>query len=125
MLRLSVSARPLAIARLDAGEAVPAWFDVHTPFCALVRSEDELTLVCAEEEVPEDVAAQRGWRALTVHGPLDFGLTGILAGLAAPLAAAGVPIFAISTFDTDSILVAEERLPDAVAALREAGHEVG
>ncbi len=123
-LHLAVTRERLAIARLEAGDPVPGWFDVHRPFCALVRSGDELSLVCAEDEVPEDVPAQRGWRALSVHGPLDFGLTGILAGLAGPLAAAGIPVFAISTFDTDHVLVSEDRLPDAIEALRGAGHEV-
>lgn len=125
LLRLSVTTHRLGIARLDPGDPLPGWFDVHAPFCALIRSEDELTLICDEDEIPEDVRAERGWRALSVHGPLDFGLTGVLAGLAAPLAAAGIPIFAISTFDTDHVLVAEDRLPDALAALRAAGHDVG
>ena len=65
-----------------------------------------------------------GWRALAVAGPLDFGLTGILASLASPLAAAGVSIFAISTYDTDYVLVREQALAVAIDALRAAGHDV-
>jgi hypothetical protein len=72
--------------------------------------------------VPADVRCEPGWRALAVKGPLDFGLTGILASIAAPLAEAGISIFAISTFDTDYVLVKAERLDDAVEALRRAGH---
>ncbi len=69
-------------------------------------------------------AAERGWRALEVQGPLDLTLTGILASLAQPLADAGVPVFALATVDTDVILVRAERLGDATTALRDAGHEV-
>lgn len=90
----------------------------------MVRTAAETTVVCAEETVPGDVRAERGFRALAVAGPLDFALTGVLAALALPLAEAGVSIFAVSTYDTDHVLVREERLEEAVAALRAAGHRV-
>jgi hypothetical protein len=72
--------------------------------------------------VPAGVRCEPGWRALAVEGPLDFGLTGILASIATPLAEAGISLFAISTFDTDYVLVKAERLDDAMEALRRAGH---
>ena len=68
--------------------------------------------------------AEKGWRCLKVLGPLDLGLTGILASLAAPLAEAGVPIFAISTYDTDYILVKEENLEKARQGLQASGASV-
>jgi hypothetical protein len=74
--------------------------------------------------VPAGAKVDEGWRLLTVRGPLEFTLTGIMASLAGSLAAAGVPIFAMSTFDTDHILVKETDLQRAINALREAGHEV-
>jgi hypothetical protein len=74
--------------------------------------------------VPEGAKVDGGWRLLTVRGPLEFTLTGIMASLAGSLAAAGVPIFAMSTFDTDHILVKQVDVERAVVALREAGHEV-
>ncbi|MBN1372589.1 MAG: ACT domain-containing protein, partial [Anaerolineaceae bacterium] len=74
--------------------------------------------------VPGGVRAEGGWRALKVLGPLDFSLTGILAGLASTLAAAGVSIFALSTFDTDYIMVKESSLGTAIEALREQGHTI-
>lgn len=80
--------------------------------------------MCDESEIPAEVHAERGFRALKVVGPLDFSLVGVLASIAMPLAQAGISIFAISTFDTDYILIREQQLPSAVAALREAGHEV-
>lgn len=115
----------LAVARLDAGAAQPDWVTAGAgQLLAVVRTPNELSVVCRQGAVPLDVRAERGWRALEVAGPLEFALTGVLASLAVPLAAAGVPIFALSTFDTDYVLVREERLDDAVGALRDAGHEV-
>ena len=84
----------------------------------------DTSIVCASARVPDGVRAERGWRALTVEGPLDFALTGVLAALAVPLADAGVSIFAVSTYDTDHVLVRSDRLADAVEALRAAGHSV-
>lgn len=74
--------------------------------------------------MPEGVRKQGGWRCLEVGGPLPFELTGVLASLASPLAAAGVPIFAVSTFDTDYLLVPGEKLEAALAALGAAGHRL-
>jgi hypothetical protein len=91
---------------------------------AVVRTVAEVSVVCAAERVPDDVRAERGWRALEVAGPLDFALTGVLAAIAVPLARADVSIFAVSTFDTDYVLVRADRLAAAVRALREAGHRV-
>lgn len=83
-----------------------------------------MTVVCAEDEVPAGVRAERGRRSLSVAGPLEHSLTGVLAGLSAPLADAGVPVFVLSTWETDHLLVAEEQCGTAAAALREAGHRV-
>jgi hypothetical protein len=91
---------------------------------AIVRSADELSIVCEESKVPMDVKTERGWRVLKVLGPLDFSLVGILSDLANALAKAGVSIFAISTYDTDYVLVKQDQLDVALFALREAGHEV-
>jgi len=107
-----------AICRLAPDAAVPA------SFFSATRTEDELSIVCLDAQAPEDAKTESGWRALQVIGPLEFSLTGILAAIAAPLAAAGVSIFAISTFDTDYVLVKEENLAKAWAALRAAGHRV-
>jgi len=93
-------------------------------FFSLTRTANELSLVCEESRVPVGARQQGGWVALKLHGPFDFGLTGILAAVLEPLRDAGVGIFALSTFDTDYVLVAAEQLPEAVAALRGAGHTV-
>ncbi len=86
--------------------------------------DDELSVVCPQELVPEDVRSEGGWRALKLEGPFEFSEVGVLASVAAPLAEAEVGIFAVSTFDTDYVLVKREQLQPAVAALRGRGHEV-
>jgi hypothetical protein len=125
-MRLTRYAGAWAVCRLEAAAGLPAWFSVATtsPLAAVVRRGDELTLVCAEDDVPEDVLADRGWAAFEIAGPMELTLTGVLASLAAPLAEAGVPIFALATYDTDVVLVPGARAGDAAAALRGAGHDV-
>jgi hypothetical protein len=114
----------LALARLPADAPVPAWV-AGRDFLAVVRTRTELSIVCRDDAVPATHAeVERGFRALAVNGTLDFALTGIVAALSAPLAAAGISIFGISTYDTDHILVREDRLADAKAVLTAAGHTV-
>lgn len=113
----------LAVCRLPPGDAVPAWTLGHT-FWSVTRTPAETSVVCPAEAVPDGVRTEPGWRALGVDGPLDFGLTGVLAALAAPLADAGVPIFVVSTYDTDYLLVPEPTLDRALATLETAGHPV-
>ena len=123
-MSLKVLDGELAICRLEAGTPLPGWFDLHGPFSAAVRRDGELSLVCDAAAVPAGVTADRGWRALELEGSQDLALTGVLAGLARPLADAGVPLFALATYDTDVLLVPSARLADAVASLRAARHTV-
>ena len=102
---------------------VPDWA-VEGGFFSVTRTDDELSMVCPEEVVPDEARSEEGWRALKLEGPFEFSEVGVLASVAAPLAEAGVRIFAVSTFDTDYVLVKEEQLSPAVAALRGRGHEV-
>jgi uncharacterized protein len=123
MNALAVLPGRLAVCRLPEGSSTE--LPAARPVSALVRRAGELTVVCAEDEAPAGARVQRGWRALEVDGPFELtGVTGVLAGLAAPLARAGVSVFAMATFDTDVLLVQEEALDHAVAALRAAGHRV-
>jgi uncharacterized protein len=113
----------LAVCRLPAG--TPTELPAARPVSALVVRAGELTVVCGEDHAPAGARVQGGWRALEVAGPFELtGVTGVLAGLAAPLARAGISIFAMATFDTDVLLVQEDALEHAVAALRAAGHRV-
>jgi len=92
-------------------------------FCSVTRTPTEISIVC---EYPPDVCTkvESGWCALEIVGPLDFALTGVLASFATPLAAAGISIFAISTFDTDYLLVKKDRLEAVNAKLSAAGHRM-
>ena len=122
-LDLTVLPDDLAVCRLPAGAEAPAWLDGEV-FASVTRTPEETSVVCRAGVVPQDVRVEAGWRALRVAGPLDFALTGVLLSLLEPLAAAGVPVFALSTFDTDYLLVREAALDDAVAALAGAGHRI-
>lgn len=122
-LRLNVLPGELAICRLSPDAAPPDWAWVPGPLAAVSRTAEELSIVCAAEGVPPAVQASRGWRTFKVAGPLDFALTGILARLAVPLAEAGISLFAVSTYDTDYLLVREAGVEKAVAVLRR-DHEV-
>lgn len=118
-----------AILRLEPHDPLPAWAMAPSPLQGMLRTAEELTIICREAsdnlapiEALQESRRSQGWRALGVIGPLDFSLVGILASLSATLAEAGVSIFALSTFDTDYILVQGADLETAMAALRDVGH---
>lgn len=123
-MNLTLLAQPLAICRLDAASPVPAWANTACGFLSVTRTADERSIVCAEAVVPGGIRHEPGWLAFRVEGPLDFGLTGVLASLLEPLARAKVSIFALSTFDTDYILVKAAQADTAARALEAAGHTV-
>jgi hypothetical protein len=112
-----------AVCRLDPSGAVPSWtYGAH--FFSITRTADELSVVCPEQAVPEGIKCEKAWRCLRVAGTIDFAAVGILASLVAPLAGAGISVFAISTFDTDYLLVKENDLARALVALSQAGHRI-
>lgn len=118
-LRFTVLDGSFAVCRLkSAAEA-----DLRAvPFVSLTATGEEVSLVCPEAAMPANrTAAETGWRCLKLLGPLDFSLTGVLAEISAALARRKISIFAVSTFDTDYILVKKERVPEAVEALKECG----
>jgi uncharacterized protein len=121
--RLSVLQERLTVCRLEPQAEIPPWA-AGAPFFCVTRTPDELSIICAEERVPAGIACERGWRAFKLEGPFDFGLVGVLASVAAPLAESDVGILAMATYDTDYVLVKEEQLDLATSALRERGHEV-
>ncbi len=99
--------------------------DRDAAFCFTARTDGERSLVCrTQDKPPVTLASEDGWRMFRVRGPLDFSLTGVLARIAALLAEGGIPIFAVSTFDTDYILVKRERETDALSRLAEAGYRI-
>jgi len=123
-LKFTILTQTFTLHRLQPDAAIPrAVF--ASPFYSLSRTEAELSLLVPETLEISSEKCEPGWRALKVAGPLDFALTGILAGIATTLARAGISIFAISTFDTDYILVKNENLKAARDALTAAGHRFG
>ncbi len=123
-LPLELLPTPLAVCRLPADADVPPWAREPGAFVTVSRTPEELSITIDQARVPEGTRAERGYRMFRVRGPLPLHLVGVLAALADPLAAAGLPIFAISTYDTDYVLLKEIDLPRAVAALEGAGHRV-
>jgi uncharacterized protein len=111
-----------AVVRLNPGSAMPEW--ACGELVSITRTPDEVSIVCESGRVPDGVRQESGWRCLRVRGPLEFSMVGVLAALAEPLARANVPIFVVSTFDTDYILVSGAHVDRAGAALVGAGHVV-
>ena len=113
----------LAICRFDATAAVPVWAQQGT-FVSITRTREELTVICPEDHLSQEVQASRGWRAFKLEGPFDLDLVGLLVAVAAPLAQAGVSILPIGTYDTDYLLVRQTQLDAAMRALRFIGIEI-
>jgi hypothetical protein len=120
-LTLSLHEEQFALARLDPGDDFPEWA-LEGSFASVTRTVEEISILCPEGAVPTGVLHEGGWRCLGVVGDLDFSLAGVIASLAEPLAAAGVAILLVSTYDSDYLLVKEDRLEHASQALAEAGH---
>lgn len=120
--RFRVHPELLAIARLQRNAHFPAW--ARGDFVNLARTPDELSIVCAQVHVPPDVKQERDKVALGIEGVIPMTTIGILASLCGALAAANVPVFALSTYDTDWLLVSANKLADARRALESLGHSV-
>ena len=121
-LELRVLPGEYAVWRLPADAAMP---QIEAgAILSLTRTPDEVSVVSVADAVPESVRAERGFRCLAVTGPLDFDITGVVAAISAPLAAAEIPIFVVSTFDTDYLLVRSEHLDRAVQTLTTAGFRI-
>ena len=112
-----------AICRLPASAPLPARAG-DSSFLSITRTTDELSIICPAGEIPADAKHERGWRVLKLRGPFPFTETGILASILTPLADAKIGILAVSTFDTDYVLVKAAQLDAAATALREAGHKL-
>jgi hypothetical protein len=111
-----------AICQLPATEPIPTWANGH--FLSITHSDEELSIVCPQASVPAGIKADAGWVCFKLQGPFAFSQTGILTSFIGPLSANAIPIFTISTYDTDYVLVKEGFLPQALNVLRNAGHEL-
>ena len=111
----------LTVCRLSSAETV----DLSADFFFIGKTDEEISLVCPTASVPADTAAREdGWRGFRIEGVLDFSLTGILAKLSGILAENGIGIFAVSTYNTDYILVKAENFDRSLSVLESAGYEI-
>ncbi len=122
-LDLYVLPERLAICRLGPEEKLPPWAG-SAVLLSVTRTQSETTVVCQEENVPAGITCNKSWRCLRIGGVLDFSQTGILSSLTAPLAEEGIPIYALSTYSTDLILIKEKDLSRAVFVLTRSGNRV-
>jgi uncharacterized protein len=124
-LTITLLAKPYAVSRLDPAAPSPEWATGGDVFC-IMRTPNELSIVCAEASLPDDDAltTERGWRMFRLEGPFPFEMTGVLASVLDPLAKAGVSIFALSTYDTDYVMVKAGQVDAAIIVITQAGHTV-
>jgi hypothetical protein len=121
-LKFSLLSQKFAICRFAPEAPIPDWAD-RGPFTSITRNQYELSIVCPEGQVPEQVQAEREWICLKLEGPIPFSETGVLSSFVKPLSDRAIPIFVVSTYDTDYVLVKETWAKRALAILKEAGHE--
>jgi hypothetical protein len=112
-----------AIVRLAPDAAVPDWA-TKGEFASITRTADELSIVCPTENLPADAHSSHRWICMKLKGPFQFSLTGVLESFLEPLSYSAIPIFAISTYDTDYVLVQEQDTDRALDVLHHAGHEL-
>ena len=120
-MQLKILPGGLTVCRLPSTDAI----DLSADFYFIGRTDEEISLVCRTECVPENTEKREdGWRAFRIEGTLDFSLVGILSKISGILAESGIGIFAVSTYNTDYILVKAEQLDRAVRALETAGYGI-
>ena len=122
-LAFSVLPDKLAVYRFDPQVAIPD-LSAASSFFSITRTQDELSVVCAENDLGPEVQCEKGWRCIKLHGPFNFSETGILSSMVHPLAKAAVPVFAISTFDTDYLLIKATDLKTALKVLTREGLKI-
>jgi hypothetical protein len=109
-----------AVCKLCPDAAIPPWATEGEVF-SITRTADELSVVCSQDSVPDGIRYERDWRCLRVAGSMPFSIIGVVAGLTAALAEAGISVFVVSTFDTDYLLVKQKDLENALEVLRRRG----
>lgn len=123
ILTMKLLKEKYGVCRLGKTQLIPEWAQ-NSDFFSITRTSDELSIVCIEESIPNNVKCEKDWRILKIEGPLDFSLIGILASVSKILAQKGISIFAISTYDTDYILVKNKDIDNAIQSLIKERYEV-
>jgi hypothetical protein len=121
-LRLELLSEEFSLVQLSPVSTIPEWA-TGTNFYSLTRTADEVSMVVPQRSVPLNVKAEKGWRCIRIQGILDFEMVGVLAALAVPLARAGIPIFVLSTYNTDHLFVRTPQLERAIEVLKADGHQ--
>lgn len=120
-LKLSLLKDMYAICVYPHIASIPEWA-LMTSLCSITRTEKELTIVCPQGVVPAGNECDKNWRCFRIEGSFDFNQIGVISSLATPLAEGGISIFVVSTYDTDYILVKEEKVGHAITVLTNDGH---
>jgi uncharacterized protein len=125
MKKLSLSLLPhtYAVCQFHPDKHIPYWA-LLGDFVSLTRTPEELSIVCQQDNVPDDIEAERGWCCVQVQGAFDFSAAGVHASLAVPLAKADISVLAIATYATDYLLIKEEDVDRALLVLEQAGHSI-
>lgn len=111
------------VCRLNKNEAIPSWA-LQGDFYSITKTEDELSIVCLQDNIIENIKCEKDWRVLKIEGPLDFSLVGILSKISTLMANNSISIFAVSTYDTDYILIKEKDINRAIKVLNNDSYEV-
>lgn len=122
-MTLSLLPGEYAVCKLEPEHEVPEWA-TRSAFWSVTKTQSELSIVCPEGHVPDDIKAEHGWRILGVEGPLDFSMTGVLDSLTKPLAESKISVFVLSTYLTDYLMISEKDLESAIIILRAQGHKI-
>ena len=123
ILTMRLMEEKFGVCRLDREEVIPEWIK-RCDFVSITRTLDELSIVCSEDSIPDYIKCEKGWKVLKVEGPLDFSLIGILSSISTILADKKISIFAISTYDTDYILIKNDDIENAIEVLSNNNYEV-
>ncbi len=125
MKKLSLSLLPhkYAVCQFHPDKHIPYW-SLLGDFVSLTRTPEELSIVCQQDNVPDDIEAEREWCCVQVQGAFDFSAAGVHASLAVPLAKADISVLAIATYATDYLLIKEEDVDRALLVLEQAGHSI-
>ena len=125
MKKLSLSLLPhtYAVCQFHPDKHIPYWA-LLGDFVSLTRTNEELSIACQQDNVPDDIEAERGWRCLQVQGAFDFSAAGVHASLAIPLAEADISVLAIATYATDYLLIKEKNVERALQVPEQADHYI-
>jgi len=123
ILTMKLLKEKYGVCRLNKNKLIPEWAQ-NSDFFSITKTCDELSIVCSQDDIPNDIQCEKDWKILKIEGPLDFSLIGILASISTILAQKGISIFAISTYDTDYILVKNKHIRNAIDSLVKERYEI-